>query len=166
MIRLGVYDKELRRACIHGKAPRSQPLSSALGAFLSDQQADQLRSFCLDAIVPVPQYWLHRISRPHHQANTIAESIAAELKLPFLQHGLKKLRYTKDQSSLAKAQRLENLNKAFRVANPDIVKGKTVLLVDDISTTGTTANECARALRLGGAKTVFVAVIAVVEAAQ
>jgi ComF family protein len=166
LVRLGVYDNELRHACIRGKSPGSETLSAAMSVMLCRQHAAQLATFGLDIVVPVPQHWMHRITRPHHQANTIGEMIASELSLPFYQHGIKKLRRTKDQSSLAKAQRLQNLSKAFRVADRSAIAGKTVLLVDDISTTGTTANECARALRVGGAKKVFVAVIAVVEAAQ
>ena len=166
LLRLGVYNNELRHACIRGKSAGAESLSAALGAYFCETHLEQLRTLGLDIVVPVPQHWLHRLTRPHHQANTIAESIAARLRLPYQQHALKKLRLTQDQSSLPKALRLENLNKAFRTSRRASVAGKTVLLVDDICTTGTTANECARALRQGGAKAVHVAVIAIVEAPQ
>lgn len=163
VLRLGVYGNELRHACIRGKSAGGEALSAALGLYFCEPHFNELSKLGLDIVVPVPQHWLHRVTRPHHQANTIAESIAAQLSLPYQQHALKKLRLTVDQSSLPKSLRLENLNKAFLTSRRADVTGKTVLLVDDISTTGTTANECARALRQGGAKAVHVAVIAIVE---
>lgn len=166
LIRLGVYQDQLRHACIRGKSAGAESLSAALADYLCDQKCAELQSFKLNSVVSVPQHWRHRFTRPHHQANTMGEAIASRMKLAFRKNALKKRLYTKDQSSLPRSKRLENLNRAFRVAKRAKIKGQTILLVDDISTTGTTANECARALRQGGAAAVYVAVIAVVEAAQ
>lgn len=74
---------------------------------------------------------------------------------------LRKIKWTRDQSDLTASHRKLNLKDAFAV-RPRSLAGKTVLLVDDILTTGTTANECSRALLHAGAAKVIVAVIAVV----
>lgn len=76
---------------------------------------------------------------------------------------LRKIKWTPDQSELIASHRKLNLKDAFSVrSRRQSLAGKTVLLVDDILTTGTTANECSRALLHAGAAKVIVAVIAVV----
>ena len=70
-------------------------------------------------------------------------------------------KYTKPQKEIQnKKERMENIKDAFHVPNPALVKDKTVFLVDDIATTGSTIKECARVLKRAGAKHVFAIVIA------
>jgi predicted amidophosphoribosyltransferase len=68
---------------------------------------------------------------------------------------LRRMKYTPPQTGLGKKERQGNVRGAFQVKDPKAVKGKTVLLVDDVATTGSTLNECAGALRKAGCERIF-----------
>lgn len=163
VIRLGVYEEELRSACIRAKSRGAEPLAGALAGWLEQTHHEAFCEVIPDVVVAVPQFRVHRLTRPHHSAETIAEVLSERLEVPFGRGLLRKPNRTPDQSSLPRAKRLKNLSGAFSVRRGNELKGQRVLLVDDILTTGTTANECSRALRAAGAAFVGVAVIAVVS---
>lgn len=163
VIRVGLYDEAMRGACIQAKSPSQSPLAAALTNLVWLQQRDEFDDEPIDVVVPVPRHWMRRVTRSHHAAETIARVLARRLGKPLGQRLLSKIRRTPDQSDLTAANRRLNLRRAFTVrSRPRSLVGKTVLLVDDILTTGTTANECSRALLKAGAAKVIVAVIAVV----
>jgi len=162
VVRLGVYEDDLRRACLRGKSPGTEALAAALAEFLWMKQHIRLTAFAADVVVPVPQYRLHRFTRPHHQADTVADVLARRLGRPCRPRMVRKIRRTPDQSDLTRAKRLQNLAGAFQAPGRGSLSGLRVLLVDDILTTGTTAHEVTRALKAAGAADVLVAVIAVV----
>jgi len=163
VIRLGLYQEDLRRAVISGKATEHRALCVAMARLLLQTQRERLLAVTADVIAPVPSHWLKRLIVWHHQADLLAETIALELSLPLFPRLLQKLRMTPDQSDLPRAERQKNLRDAFGVSNPGLVKNRVVMLIDDVLTTRTTANECARALRKAGAKRVVVVAIAAVE---
>lgn len=160
VVRLGTYEDELRTACIRGKAPGAEALAAALAGLLYEKQRERFEDFAPDVVVPVPQHWLHQFTRPHHQANTIAQELARRLDIPYLETAICKLRRTADQSSLPRSKRLKNLTQAFHVADPKQVSKRRILVVDDIFTTGTTLNEVARTASKAGASSVAASVIA------
>ena len=162
VVRLGLYDGRLREACIRGKSPGSESLAAALAHQLWKRHQATLEEANLDLIIPVPQHWTQRITRPHNQALTLAQVFSRRLQVEFSRHILCKIRRTPDQSSLTAQQRRVNQRGAFRVRGVPSLAGLSVLLVDDILTTGTTANESSKVLRRAGAKRVVVAVAAVV----
>jgi predicted amidophosphoribosyltransferase len=73
---------------------------------------------------------------------------------------LRRTRFTKPQTELSSEERKKNVRKAFEVVKPKAVKGKTIVLVDDVATTGSTLNECAKALKRAGADSVLCLVLA------
>lgn len=163
VIRLGIYDGLLRDACIRGKSSHTQPISAALANLLWLSERENLEAVRLDLVVPVPRFWTRRLTQSHHQAETISRVLAQRLQVPHARTLLHKTRLTPDQSELTASQRRKNLRGAFAVwFGHRQISGKTILLVDDILTTGTTANECAKTLLKAGAKRVVVATIAVV----
>ncbi|HLK16238.1 MAG TPA: phosphoribosyltransferase family protein [Fimbriimonadaceae bacterium] len=103
----------------------------------------------VDAIVPVPLHWTRRFMRGFNQSELLCFQLPSDLVRPRL---LRRVRATKPQSSLDPAARLVSLADAFRADS--WVAGKTILLVDDVVTSGSTASECSRALRAAGAKSV------------
>ncbi|MCH7988719.1 MAG: ComF family protein, partial [Planctomycetes bacterium] len=111
-------------------------------------------------VVPIPQYWTRRFQRSHNPAETQGRVLAHRLQVEFHTHILTKVRMTPVQSSLTASQRRTNLRGAFRVRRASELKGRSVLLVDDVFTTGTTANEASKVLRTAGAERVVVAVSA------
>ena len=102
-----------------------------------------------DCAVPVP---LHRSRKRSRGFNQAAE-IARQLPIP-LNHALKRVRATASQTELPAGRRHANVRKAFKLRRRAEVKGLVVVLVDDVSTTGATLNECARVLLDAGAREV------------
>lgn len=163
VIRAGLYDGSMRTACIRAKSSMQFPLAAALANLLWQQERDDLDVASIDLVVPVPRHWTKHLLLPHHAAETMARVLARRLGKPLGRGWLRKIKWTPDQSDLTAANRKLNLKDAFAVwPRPRSLAGKTVLLVDDILTTGTTANECSRALLHAGVAKVIVAVIAVV----
>lgn len=162
VIRLGIYEDSLRTACIRGKSRGAEALAAALASFHHKKQQVQFEEFAPDVIVPVPQFWMHWFTKPHHQALTMAEVLAERLEITCDARSVRKPRLTIDQSSLPRSKRLTNLKHAYSVRRKHKLSGKRVLIVDDILTTGTTSNEVAKVLRKAGASSVAAAVIAVV----
>ena len=113
---------------------------------------DGLQPAQIDCVVPVPMHIRRTRKRGVNQALLLAREMAGGLGLP-LAEALVRTRNTRQQARLDAAERLHNLDGAFAVACD--VKGKRVLLVDDVCTTGATANACAEALRAGGASAVL-----------
>ncbi len=110
-----------------------------------------------DLVQPVPMHWRRRVSRSRDHARAIAGAVAGRLGAP-LARELRRVRNTPPQTRLSRTRRLENVRGAFR-AGPG-VRGARVLLVDDVTTTGATAEEAARTLLRAGAARVALAVLA------
>jgi len=121
-------------------------------SFQDDQIAPQL-------IMPTPMHWTRRILRGWDHARALAESIGRELALP-IGNELVRLRNTPQQAKLPRSKRIENVRGAFSVRNTRGLVGASILLVDDVTTTGATANEAARTLLNAGAARVTLAVAA------
>ncbi len=163
VIRVGLYDDSLRTACIRAKSPTQFPLAAALANLVWLHEREELAAEQIDLVVPVPRHWTRQLAKPHHAAETISRVLAKRLGKPHGRGLLRKIKWTPDQSDLTAANRKLNLKDAFAVRpRPRLLAGKTVLLVDDILTTGTTAHECTRALLHAGVAKVIVAVVAVV----
>ena len=160
VLRLGVYEGLLRSATLRSKEPGGQPLAAALADLLWENQREGLQQTEADWVVSVPQHWTRRIRRGHNASETLAEVLARRLKVDFAPHILSKARMTPAQTSLTAAQRRVNLRGVFRARGTSVLSGATVLLVDDVLTTGTTANEASKVLRRAGARRVVVAVLA------
>jgi competence protein ComFC len=114
-------------------------------------------------VVPVPLHSSKRRERGFNQAELIARAALKRNALPtakFAADVLERTRPTVSQIGLTRSQRVENIRGAFRVRHPSRVLGRSVLLIDDVLTTGTTVSECARILRKAGAEKVWVVTVA------
>jgi ComF family protein len=159
-IRLGSYCGKLRDTLLSFKSVHNELLGPALARQLVDSQGAALRAVQASVVIPVPLHFLRKLQRGFNQAETLAASLARELKLPHRSRILKRVRRTRPQSELSRDERRGNVSGAFSARRKAILKGATVLLVDDILTTGATCSEAARALKKAGAARVIVAVIA------
>lgn len=109
-------------------------------------------------LVPVPLHWRKEFERGFNQADLLAKEVSNVLDVPVLRGALKRRRATTPQQSLEKAERFKNLENAF-VGNPSKLIGRSVVLIDDVCTSGATLSECAReALRCGAVNVVALTV--------
>jgi ComF family protein len=120
----------------------------------------RFQALAADVVVSVPLHWWRRWRRGYNQSAALARGIARHLQIPCFPSWLRRLRNTPDQTLQTPAGRRENVRGAFGARSRAHLKGRTVLLVDDVMTTGATANEAARALRAAGAARVVVAALA------
>ena len=109
----------------------------------------------VSAVLPVPLHWLKRWLRGWNPAEELAASVAHSLGKPCRPRVLRRIRWTATQTRLGWRARARNVREAF-AAREHLVRDQTLLLVDDVLTSGATANACARALRNAGARRVLV----------
>src|ERR1043165_1314050 len=127
-----------------------------LQAALDDER---IRGCQFDIIVPVPLHAARQRERGFNQASLLAGLLSAQISIPS-KPLLDRIRYTTTQTALDRSERMENLHNAFRLRKNADVRGLRVLLIDDVLTTGSTLNECARVLKRAGARSVYAATAA------
>ena len=108
----------------------------------------------IDLVLPVPMYSGRRYTRGYNQAELISRLVCSETRLPSKSSILIKTKDTASQMSLSRSERIKNLKHSFVVADRLSITGKSILLVDDIITTGATLEACARELLCSGARSV------------
>jgi ComF family protein len=115
-----------------------------------------------DALVPVPLHWRRLWARRFNQSALLAKAISEAAGLPVAENALQRVKATAQQVGLSQAERASNVQGAFRVPDegkPE-VKGRRLVLIDDVLTSGATADACARTLLRAGASNVDVVVFA------
>lgn len=155
---LGNYEGPLKNITLQAKQPNGFIYAATLAQHLWSRHATTLQQAMIDCIVPVPKHWTQSIGQRYDCPVTLAKSLGTLLSVPVFNNRLIKCRRTPKQSSLPVSKRRVNLKRAFRPRG--ILSGQHVLLVDDILTTGATAQESAKALQQCGAGRISVAVIA------
>jgi len=163
-VSFGEYEGGLRGLIHLLKYDAVLPVASALGDILA-QTIQELLPSCGDSqplLVPVPLHQSKRGDRGFNQAELIARAAMKRLphRLELATGALVRQRATISQVGLTREQRIENVHDAFRVRDRQQVRGRTVILVDDVMTTGTTLSECARVLKQAGAEKVLAATVA------
>lgn len=158
--RLGPYDGPLRDAILRMKHQSGETLAAHVGRLWARHHADRFRTLGVGVVIPVPLHWWHRFRRGYNQSEALAAQVAQLLTVPHRPGWLRRVRRTRDQTQLTASERRANVRGAFRATRGARLAGATVLLIDDVMTTGSTASEAARALRRAGAAAVHVAVLA------
>ena len=130
-------------------------LAGSLGALLASFAQNWIGGLKGYLIMPVPLHPRRLRARGFNQSLLLARGVASKTgaELDFL--SLRRRKFTRPQTELSSEERKRNVRKAFEVVNPEAVKGRTILLVDDVATTGSTLNECAKALKRAGADSVL-----------
>jgi len=162
----GSFDGGLRELIHLLKYASVLPAANVLGRMLGEATANL--DFNLAAgpvlVVPVPLHRKRLRQRQFNHAELVARAAiriaAAPDRFSLCSSVLERKRETSSQTGLTSSQRRENVKGAFVVSRSEILKGREVLVVDDVYTTGATVSECARALRRGGASQVWVATVA------
>src|SRR5205085_186657 len=141
VLRLGPYSGQLREAVLRMKYSSGELLAEALGEAWALSARDRFTALSAAAVVPVPLHWLRRISRGYNQSESLARALAGKLNLACRTDLLRRTRNTPQQVRQSASARRDNVRGAFRARRPSELTGKTVLLVDDVLTTGSTASE-------------------------
>lgn len=129
-------------------------LGGLLGDFLEQGLADErLEDMDFDGVVAVPLHARRRREREYNQAEILARELARRRGWAFFSP-LERVRYTVTQTHFDRQRRMQNLRGAFALRQNGNVQGKDLLLVDDVLTTGSTLDECARVLLEAGAQSV------------
>jgi ComF family protein len=155
-----VYDDRSRRLVLPLKHGDRTYLARACGEWMARAGAELLAD--ADLIAPVPLHWRRLFTRRYNQALLLARTAARHSSARLAPELLSRHRWTGSQAGLAAKERRSNVREAFEV-HPRwraVLDGKTVLLVDDVLTTGATVEACIRALERGGAAHVDVLTLA------
>ncbi len=157
------HDPIIKNALWHLKYKGKYELGKVLGELLYDEaweglaERRQFNNFLSPIIVTVPVSKKRKRQRGYNHALLIARGFANQThgECPIVENILEKYRDTKRQAEIkVRKERLSNLKDSFRVTNPSLIKGKNVLLIDDVTTTGATFDEATRALKKSGARSV------------
>lgn len=132
-----------------------------LGEAIAMQMTDFVRSlnWKLDVLIPVPLGKNRLKERGYNQVALVARPLAYQLGIRYVPDALWKTRETRSQVGLTISQRSENVQNAYQ-ADSKVIKDKSVLIMDDVATTGSTISACTMALHAAGAKDVYVLTIA------
>ena len=126
-----------------------------LGESMAEMARHNLPLSQISLVLPVPMHWLKHRLRGFNPAEQLAITVAQSLAKPCARRALRRRRWTRSQTALPLQERFPNVQAAFG-ATPRDVRGHRVLLIDDVLTSGATAQACALALRRAGARSVFV----------
>lgn len=137
----------------HEKVRLAQPLAQLMASSMS-LPSD------IDGIIAVPLHPTRLREREYNQSLLLANGLSQHLGIPIIWNVLVRTKHTVPQTTLKRSARLKNLRQSFAVTQPDVIADKKVLLVDDVFTTGTTINECAKTLRKAGTDAVYVGTLA------
>jgi ComF family protein len=159
--RAAVRFDEISRALVHAlKYGDRLDLAPMMGRWLSHAGRELLAE--ADGLVPVPLHWRRNWARRFNQSAMLAAAVSATSGVPIAAGALKRVKATVQQVGLSRSERAANIQGAFRVPSdgkPAVV-GRRLVVIDDVLTSGATAEGCARALLRAGARNVDVLVFA------
>ncbi|MDW8289709.1 MAG: ComF family protein [Armatimonadota bacterium] len=151
------------RAAIHRFKYEARPsLAPALAQLLVQGWQTPLTEplHAAEAVLPLPIHSRRERERGFNQSLLLAREFCRNTGLPLLGNVLERVAYRQPQVGLGESERRDNVRDAFRVVQPQAIAGKSVLLLDDVWTTGSTLNEATRALLAAGARRVFAYTVA------
>ncbi len=148
------YEGDVAKIVVNFKYNNKPYFSRTLGALLA-KRFEEL-NWKVDFAIFVPVTKRRMKTRGYNQAQLLANELSKRTKIPVLDNVLIKKKDTQQQAGLGFKDRQENIKKTFAVLDKDKLNGKTVVLVDDVFTTGATSNACAKCLKDAGVKMVYV----------
>ncbi len=155
VIAIWEFSPTIQIAIHHLKYQNFKILANRIGVVMAERLNRLNLSIENTILIPVPLHKTRIRERGYNQSALLCHVIASQTGFIYHDHVLKRIRYTQSQTKLNVSERLKNVHKAFKVASPQEIQNKSVILVDDVITTGATANECARELIRAGAETVY-----------
>ncbi len=148
------YDELARRMMAQIKYHNKREYAIAMGRVLGVRYKDRIKDMKADCLVPIPVHKKRLATRGFNQATILAGAISEECHVPVREDIIKRVKETKAQKELGPTARLANLSKAFAVPE-NVSVPKTIILVDDIYTTGSTIKACSLLLRDRGVEHIY-----------
>lgn len=139
----------------------------SIGTYLASMYAREIvadgNSFFddIDVIVPIPLHWQRRIKRGYNQSEYVARGISNITGIPVCTNAVKRIKNNTSQTLLHHEERRDNVDGIFRLVRPEMVSGKHILIVDDVTTTGATISSCAQEIAKAQKTRVSVLTIAI-----
>lgn len=149
------YDERLQKIIHEMKFYRKPSLTRKIGEAMAGLVIQNNRLQSAQYLIPVPLHKIRMRERGYNQSVLLAKIVSQKTLIPVENDCLKRIRNTTPQSKLNAEQRRTNVVGAFRVSQKGKISGKTVILIDDVFTTGATLQECALRLLNSGARQVF-----------
>ncbi|MFH1074729.1 MAG: ComF family protein [Candidatus Firestonebacteria bacterium] len=156
----GVYEGVLKEAIHEFKYKGKKRLGKCLGKLMVDYLKENGGLDDIDLIIPVPISENKIEKREYNQAEILAGYIGRSFEIPVLKDVLERTKDTSAQYELSRDERFRNVNGAFDIKHPEKIKWACILLVDDLLTSGATADECSRMLLGAGASQIRVFTLA------
>ncbi len=159
-----VYQNGFLRRLI--KQFKYEPLVKELASSLSSliiahfQLMDNKPDFSDFILIPVPQTRKREKSRGFNPALELGKELSGFFRISLINGCLAKIKETPPQAELSNEKRKENVKGSFSCRSPNLIKGRRIILIDDVYTTGSTMEECARVLKMAGAKEIVGVVVA------
>ncbi len=159
-IYLGKYEKEFREDILAYKfSDKSYMYKTFAKLILKNEKICRIiKSY--DIIIPVPIHKKRKNERGYNQSELIAKEIAKNVKEINYQNPLKKTKNNERQSELKKDERKQNVKNVYEIQKGQIIQNNRIILFDDIYTTGSTADECAKILKENNARDILVLTLA------
>ena len=121
-------------------------LATRLAALYAEELKESHFFEGIDTIIPLPLHWRRQMKRHYNQSHYIAQGIRQATGLPIDKNVVKRVKYNPSQTHLSPRERIQNVEGIFRVTHPERIQGKHLLLIDDVTTTGSTLASCAKEL--------------------
>ena len=147
---VGHYDGMLQEAIHQFKYKGKTLLAKPLGALMGNHNPDAIDFESYDLLVPVPLHLRRLRERGFNQALSLAKCLGEKYRIPIDCMGLKRTRWTEPQINLTRKERQRNVQGVFSIHDKDRFRSRNILLIDDVYTSGSTVNECAKVLMNAG----------------
>lgn len=148
------HNAEVKKSIYNFKYKNKREYARAYGEEISDNLRDEILSWGANVIIPVPLHKTKLRIRGYNQAELLAKELSKRFNIPMENKMLTRIKRTKPQKELNDSDRKKNMKNAF-IVDKNIVKYKKVILVDDIYTTGSTIDGCAKVLKENGVNKVY-----------
>ncbi|MBK7630681.1 MAG: ComF family protein [Ignavibacteriales bacterium] len=156
-------DKELQHAIHSLKYQKKFRVGIFLGKVLAYAIKTSKPDLKIELVIPIPLHQLKKAERGYNQAYYIAKGVNQILITKVSDQIVKRIKYTESQTKMNLNEREENISNAFKINKKNTVVGKSILLLDDVITTGATISECGRILLEAGANKIYAASIAIAD---
>jgi ComF family protein len=156
-------DKELQNIIHSLKYNGRFLIGIFLGRQLGKKIKNEVENLNINLIMPVPLHQLKKAERGYNQSVYIAKGLSKEINIPVSSGIIKRKKYTQSQTKMNLIERQKNIEEAFKVKNDKKIKGKNILLIDDVITTGATISECGKVLLNSGAGNIYAASVAIAD---